>query len=110
MIASVGGDLATLNLEAELAERAGLNWLAVAFGVGSLTYFSLAREPPLSLFAVATAAFAALAYAAYYRGTAWRILAIVTVLLAGATAAKLRVDRLTIPSLSDPLLPISGAG
>src|SRR4051812_19529947 len=77
------------NLEAELAERAGLNWLAVAFATGSLAYFSLAREPPLSVLAGATAAIAAVACAAYQYGSAWRILSVVAVLMAGATAAKL---------------------
>lgn len=88
------------NFEAELAERAGLNWLAVAFGTGALLYFALPREPQVVALLGGAIAFGVVASVAYQRGTAWRIATILAVLLAGATVAKFRVDRLVAPEVS----------
>lgn len=90
------------NLEAELSERAGFQWLAVAFGTGAVFYFLLPREP-LSIALVAGAIlFGAGGGAGYWRGSSWRVLTIVAVLLAGASVAKLRVDGLTGPTIERP--------
>ena len=80
--------------ERELQERAGLPWLAVAFGAGAGAYFALPREP---LF-LALAAFALLfALGGLFRWSvgrrAWP-LALIAVFLIGATLAKHRVDAL----------------
>ena len=97
-----GSDLAAAlrnNFEAELAERAGLNWLAVAFGTGSLLYFVLPREPLFGALLGGAVVFGVAASIAYRRGTAWRLVTVIAVLVAGATAAKLRVDRLAAPEI-----------
>ena len=78
--------------EAELAERAGLHWLAVLFGLGALAYFLLPREPLFPALASGTAIFSAAAAFAYRRGATWRVLTVLAVVLAGASAAKLRVE------------------
>ena len=78
--------------ENELAQRAGLHWLAVVFGIGCFSYFILPREPLLSALAAAALAATGLAAFGYTRGTVWRFAAIVAMLAAGATAAKLRTD------------------
>jgi competence protein ComEC len=92
------------NLEAELAERAGFNWLAVAFAIGSLCYFVLPREPFLVALLSGAGLFAIVASVAYRRGTAWRVVTVVAVLLAGATAAKLHVDGLVGPEIERPIV------
>lgn len=92
------------NLEAELAERAGFNWLAVAFAIGSLCYFALPREPLLIALFGGAVAFAVVASVAYRRGTAWRIVTVIAVLLAGATAGKVRVDGLVVPEIERPIV------
>jgi competence protein ComEC len=86
-------------LEAELAERAGFQWLAVAFAGGCLVYFSLPREPLFAALLLATAIAALVAVVSYRRGTPWRIAVLLAVCLAGATAAKFRVDRLYAPHI-----------
>jgi competence protein ComEC len=100
-----GSDLAESlsdSLERELAERAGFQWLAVAFGAGAAVYFVLPREPLLAaLFALASA-FAIAAFVSYRRGAPMRTVAVVAVLFAGATAAKLRVDSLDTPHVERP--------
>ncbi len=92
------------NLEAELAERAGLNWLAVVFGVGALVYFTLPREPLFGVLLAGALVFGILAAVAYRRGTSWRVVTILAVLLAGATLAKWRVDRLEAPEITRAVL------
>ena len=92
------------NLEAELAERAGFNWLAVAFAIGSLCYFVLPREPFLVALLSGAVLFAIVASVAYRRGTAWRLVTVVAVLLAGATAGKIRVDGLIGPEIERPVV------
>jgi competence protein ComEC len=92
------------NLETELAERAGFNWLAVAFAIGALCYFALPREPLLVALLVGTSVFGIAAFIAYRGGTAWRVVTLVAVLLAGATAAKIRVDGLVGPETERPLV------
>lgn len=87
------------SLEAELAERVGLHWLAVAFGAGALLYFVLPREPLVGALLGATLVFGIVASAAYRRGTSWRLATVVAVLLAGATVAKVRVDQLDAPEI-----------
>lgn len=91
------------NLEAELAERAGFHWLAVAFGAGSLIYFVLPREPLFMALLGGAAVFGVFAAFAYRRGTAWRLVTVIAVLLAGATAAKFKVDGLLRPEIEHPI-------
>lgn len=97
-----GGDLGAAlrdTLERELAERAGFQWLAVAFAAGCLIYFSLPREPLLPALLGAAALTALAASLRYRRGTPWRLVSVVAACLAGATAAKLRVDKLDGPHI-----------
>lgn len=89
-------------LENELAERAGFQWLAVAFGTGAALYFVIPREPMLSALAAVTLAVAAVAAVSHQRGATLRTVAVIAVLLAGATAAKLRVDDLAGPQIESP--------
>ncbi|MBA3516603.1 MAG: ComEC/Rec2 family competence protein [Rhizobiales bacterium] len=91
-------------LERELAERAGFQWLAVAFGAGCLAYFALPREPLLA--ALLTPALLGMLLAAYgYRaGRLWRIASVVALGLAGASTAKLRVDSLSGPQIERPFV------
>ena len=91
------------NLEKELEQRAGFQWLAVSFAVGCLVYFSLPREPLLWALAIPAALCASLAACAYRRGSYWRLAAVTALCLAGASAAKLRVDRLDGPTIERPL-------
>jgi len=84
-------------LESELAERAGFQWLAVAFAVGCLVYFALPREPLLVPLLAAAASVAALAWLRYRRGETARLLILAAFCLAGAAGAKLRVERLEGP-------------
>jgi competence protein ComEC len=86
-------------LEAELAQRAGFQWLAVCFGAGCLAYFALPREPLLAALLPASLTAALWAGLAYRRGGAWRIAVVIAFVLAGATAAKLRVERLAGPQI-----------
>ena len=98
------GDVAAAlrnTFEAELAERAGLHWLAVLFGLGALGYFLLPREPLFPVLATGAAVFAGAAAFAYRRGMAWRILSVLAIVLAGASVAKLRVDRLVQPEIGN---------
>jgi competence protein ComEC len=84
-------------LEQELSDRAGFYWLAVAFGAGALVYFVLPREPLLITLLVATPTAATAAMFAYAHGTRWRLLMVLTLCLAGAASAKLRVERVDAP-------------
>jgi competence protein ComEC len=84
-------------LEAELAEGAGFQWLAVAFGLGCLIYFALPSEPLLAALLPTSILAGTVAFRGYHRGTSWRIAALIAVTLAGTTAAKLRVDTLNTP-------------
>lgn len=86
-------------LERELSERVGFRWLAVAFGAGCLVYFTLPREPLLMALLPAAMSTAAAARLAYVRGTSWRLLTVLALCLAGATSAKLRVERIQAPAL-----------
>jgi competence protein ComEC len=88
-------------LERELGERIGFQWLAVAFAIGSAVYFALPAEPPLAPVAAGVAIAAIVAVRGYARGTSWRLAAIVALVLAGAAAAKLRVDALTGPAVEE---------
>ncbi len=99
-----GDGLSTLadNFERELAERAGFQWLAVAFGAGAAIYCVLPREPHLWALAAATFVFAAAAILSYQRGTTLRLAVVIALLLAGATAAKLQVERLNTPHVERP--------
>lgn len=90
-------------LEQELAERAGFHWLAVAFGVGCLLYFSLPREPIFGAILAASLMAGAVASLCYRVGAPWRIVALIAICLAGATAAKLRVDGLAGPHIERSL-------
>lgn len=92
------------SLERELAERRGFQWLAVVFGVGAVVYFALPREPVFPALLAATFVFALVAGIAYRRGTPLRITTVIAVLLAGATASKLRVDRLDTPHVEQPFV------
>ena len=95
-------DLGTVlreTLERELAERAGFQWLAVAFGAGCLVYFLLPREPLSSALLGATLVAAVTANIRYRRGTRWRLVSLLALCLAGATTAKLRVDSLDGPHI-----------
>ncbi len=87
------------NLEHELQERAGIRWLAVAFAAGSALYFALPREPLFAALALLTLACAVAGAVNYRRGGAWRVVTLFAVLLAGATAGKMRVDRLEGPEI-----------
>ena len=91
-------------LEQELAERAGFNWLAVVFATGCLAYFALPREPLFPLLLIATPSAAATAMVAYWRGAPWRIAAVAAVCLAGATAAKIRVEVVATPHVERPVV------
>jgi competence protein ComEC len=91
------------NLEAELAERVGFHWLAVAFGTGALFYFAAPREPLASALFGAFLVFASVALASYWRGVAWRTATLIAVILAGASVAKLRVDLLDAPEIARPV-------
>src|SRR6185295_4610207 len=53
---------------------------------------------------VGTLVFGIAAFIAYRGGTAWRVVTLVAVLLAGATAAKIRVDGLVGPETERPLV------
>ena len=86
-------------LERELAERVGFQWLAVAFGAGCMAYFALPREPLVSALVGATLIAAVTANLRYRRGTPWRLVSLLALCLAGATAAKLRVDNLHGPHI-----------
>ena len=96
--AGAGRDLGAAlrnTFEPSLPSAPGLHWLAVAFGLGALVYFVLPREPLLRRAPRRRARLSRLAASspigAARRGGSSLSLA---VLLAGATAAKLRVDRL----------------
>ncbi len=91
------------NLDHELQERAGIRWLAVALCAGSGAYFALPREPLLSALAVLTLVLAIFAVVAYRRGGSWRLVTLLAIFLAGATAAKLRVDVLDGPQIGHEL-------
>jgi competence protein ComEC len=86
-------------LECELGERAGFQWLAVAVGAGCLIYFALLREPLLLALLSGSLAAAVGATIRYRRDAPWRIVGIVALCLAGATAAKLRVDSIAGPQI-----------
>ena len=102
--ATVLADSARHCLERELAERAGFNWLAVVFATGCLAYFALPREPLFPLLLIATPSAAATAMVAYWRGAPWRIAAVAAVCLAGATAAKIRVEVVATPHVERPVV------
>lgn len=89
-------------LEAELAERVGMHWLAAAFSLGAIVYFLLPREPLLLPLLGGALAFGAAAAVAYRRGIAWRVLTVLAVILAGATVAKVRVDSRVQPEIERP--------
>lgn len=91
-------------LERELADRIGFHWLAVAFGVGSAIYFVLPRELLVPALLATTSVFAAAALISYRRDAPLRLVTLVAVLLAGATAAMLRVDRLDTPHVARPFV------
>ncbi len=96
------GDLAAglrETFERELEQRAGIRWLAVAFAAGAAVYFALPQEPLLSALALLTLVFAIAATVAYRRGSSWRLVTFLAIFLAGATAAKLRVDDLDGPQV-----------
>jgi competence protein ComEC len=96
-------------LESDLAERAGFQWLAVAFGAGALVYFTLPREPLLAALTGASLVALLIATVSYTRGTPWRVAAIAGACLAGMTAAKLRVDGLAGPHIEKAVsVQISG--
>jgi competence protein ComEC len=100
-----GGDVgASLRntFEAELAERAGLQWLAVFFGVGAIAYFLLPREPLFLPLLLGSVVFGTAAAVAYHRGISWRVISVLAVLLAGASVAKMRVDGLIQPEIEKP--------
>jgi competence protein ComEC len=90
------------SLERELAERAGFQWLAVAFGVGCLAYFALPREPIFPVLAVGAVIPAFWAIHGYRRGGSWRVAAVLAACLAGAALAKWRVDTLLAPQVERP--------
>lgn len=95
--------------EAELAERVGFHWLAVVFGLGAVLYFVSPREPFLSVLGASSAGSAMLAVLLYSRGTGWRVFTLFAVLLAGASAAKIRVDRLVQPEIgAERFVALSG--
>ncbi|MGH6923016.1 MAG: ComEC/Rec2 family competence protein [Propylenella sp.] len=99
------GDLARSlgdSLERELADRAGFQWLAVAFGAGAAVYFVLPREPLFAALVALAFVFASAAIVSYRRGASVWSVAVIAVLLAGATAAKLRVDSLDTPHVERP--------
>ena len=100
-----GSDLGSAlrnTLEAELAERAGLQWLAVVFGVGAIAYFLLPREPLLLPLLGGALLLGPVAAIAYQRGISWRVVTVLAVILAGATLAKLRVDGLIQSEIERP--------
>lgn len=86
-------------LEAELSERAGFQWLAVAFAVGCLIYFALPREPLAAALLGAALVVAVIATIGYRRGTRWRLAAVLAMCLCGAVAGKLRVEFLRAPGV-----------
>lgn len=88
------------HFEAELEQRRGFLWLPVFFGAGILAYFGLPAEPALAALAGAALIAGFFAVRAYYSGAAFRLLAVLAVLLAGATAAKLRVESLDHPRIA----------
>jgi competence protein ComEC len=107
-----GSDIATTlreSFEHELQERAGVPWLAVAFAAGSAGYFVLPREPLLSALVLTMAVLTITAAVTYARGTSWRVVTVLAVLIAGATVAKLRVDHLDTPQIErDVFAELSG--
>ncbi|WP_224405191.1 ComEC/Rec2 family competence protein [Afifella sp. IM 167] len=83
----------------DLEERRFFLFVAVAFALGALVYFALPREPLLGALLPA-ALFAALAaFLSWWRGGPFGLLVLLAALLAGASAAKLRVESLTAPQL-----------
>jgi competence protein ComEC len=103
----LGDDVGTAlrdSLECELGERRGFQWLAVVFGVGSVGYFALPREPVFSVLLAAALGFAVVSGIAHRRGTPLRTTTVIAVLLAGATLAKLRVDRLDTVQVERPFV------
>ncbi|WP_161140069.1 ComEC/Rec2 family competence protein [Propylenella binzhouense] len=86
------------SIDAELDERRGFQWLAVAFGTGALIYFGLPREPVAAAVAAAAGLAAAAAATAYHTGRRHRLLVLLAVLLLGLAAAKARVEMLDGPS------------
>lgn len=86
-------------LEAELAERVGFHWLAVAFGIGAIVYFLLPREPLFGALLGGTIILGIAAATGYRHGVSWRVLSVLAVILAGATVAKVRVDSLEQPEI-----------
>ena len=69
----------------------------------------LPREPLAGALVAARLAVGAVAAHSYLRGANWRIAMVVAVCLAGATTAKLRVDRLDGPHIETPVVAeISG--
>ncbi|HEX9904331.1 MAG TPA: ComEC/Rec2 family competence protein, partial [Propylenella sp.] len=91
-------------LERELAERAGFHWLAVVFGAGALVYFTLPREPLLSMLLTAALVASSTAAVCYHRGKSCRVVTVVAMCLAGAAGAKLRVERVQSPHLQRDLV------
>jgi competence protein ComEC len=98
-VASRLRDWTAASLAEELAERAGFQWLAIAFAAGCLAYFSLPSEPAAWPVYGCAAAVSALAAVSYQRGWPWRATALLAACLMGASAAKLRVDRLQGPTI-----------
>jgi competence protein ComEC len=100
-----GGDTAAAlraSFQLDLAERSGFQWLAVAFCAGAAAYLALPREPLLAALLPAALIVSSAALILRHRGRAAPILAVLALLFAGATAAKLRVDRLDQPHIESP--------
>jgi len=86
--------------EREMENGRGFLWLPVCFGIGILLYFGLPREPSALALGSLTSACLIASTASRARFGLFRLLVVLTFLLAGLTAMKLRTDWVSGPRIA----------
>ncbi len=86
--------------EREMERGRGALWLPVAFALGILLYRALPREPALPALAAGLAAAIVAAWRARHAVGAFRLLLMLCLVAAGATAMKIRTDLVSTPMLA----------
>ena len=89
--------------EREMEARRGFLWLPVVFGIGDLAYFTLPREPSVLALAPTLAILATTTVLRRHHTASFRLLLVLSVILAGLVAAKVRTDAAIAPVLSRDL-------